>query len=83
MNDLIYRQDLLEKMKTRKGFYGRRSDPVCLVEDAPAIEAIPIIHGYWEIVGGNTVKCSICGEISCCKGKYCSDCGARMDKEDI
>ena len=69
-------------MKTRKGFYGRRSDPVCLVEDAPAIEAIPIIHGYWEIVWDNTFKCSICGEISCCKGNYCSDCGARMDKED-
>ncbi|MBQ2175625.1 MAG: hypothetical protein II453_11410 [Alphaproteobacteria bacterium] len=39
-------------------------------------------HGYWTKVGDNSYKCSVCGEISCCTGDYCSDCGARMDEEE-
>lgn len=52
------------------------------IEDAPTIEAEPIKHGYWTKVGDNSYKCSVCGEISCCAGDYCSDCGARMDEEE-
>lgn len=33
---------LLEQMKRRKDFIGRPSDPVCLVEDAPTVEAEPV-----------------------------------------
>ena len=39
MSDLIDREALLETMKHRKEYYGRKSDPICLVEDAPSIPA--------------------------------------------
>ena len=39
MSDLIDRDVLLETMKHRKEYYGRKSDPICLVEDAPSIPA--------------------------------------------
>ena len=35
---------LLTAMKRRKEFIGRASDPVCLVEDAPTIEAVPVVR---------------------------------------
>ena len=37
--------------------------------------------GEWIDVNGDGSlwKCSNCGETSCCRGKYCSDCGARME----
>lgn len=38
--------------------------------------------GEWEQVGDNTYKCTNCGEISCCKGKYCPDCGAKMKVQE-
>ena len=45
------------------------------------IERLP---GEWiDINGdGSLWKCSNCGETSCCRGKYCSDCGARMEVDD-
>ena len=39
MSDLIDREALLEAMKHRKEYFGRKSDPICLVEDAPSIPA--------------------------------------------
>ena len=44
-------------------------------------ELAPSIKGKWEMVGDNAWKCSVCGEISCCRGNYCPDCGARMEGE--
>lgn len=35
---------LLAQMKDRRFFVGRRSDPVCLVEDAPAADVIPVVR---------------------------------------
>lgn len=34
---LVDADKLADDMKTRKAFFGRRSDPQCLVEDAPII----------------------------------------------
>lgn len=57
---------LLEKMKRRRDFVGRASDPVCLVEDAPTVggwvsvkerppedenECIVVIEGKWIWIG--------------------------------
>lgn len=44
------------------------------------LEAQMSKEGEWIPVDDGTVyvKCSVCGEISCCRGKYCTDCGARM-----
>ena len=37
--------------------------------------------GKWTDVNGDTSlwKCSNCGETSCCRGKYCLECGAKME----
>ena len=37
-------------------------------------------QGEWTDVNGDGSlwKCSNCGEMSCCKGNYCPDCGAKM-----
>lgn len=41
---LIDADALLEQMKHRNEFVGRPSDPVCLVEDAPTIDAVPVVR---------------------------------------
>ena len=89
---LIDADALMEQMKRRKDFVGRPSDPVCLVEDAPTIEAEPIRHGHW--IDKPTGKysnwqsyCSACGKHSQIGGiesnrhkPRCPWCGAFMDE---
>lgn len=36
--------------------------------------------GKWIKVGDNSYRCSVCGEVSCCNGNFCPDCGAKMDE---
>lgn len=45
----------------------------------PTIDAEPVRHGQWIRSGVITGKCSECGKISADRGKYCSNCGAKMD----
>ena len=74
-----------------KGYMDAIHDAMEHVKFMPTLEAEDIKHGEWLSVDTNLVEgyyCSICGnEIyrSDCvqqdiKTKYCSDCGARMDK---
>ena len=58
-----------------KDVYGLNIN-VCELE-----EVEPIKHGQWIKRGDNSWECSECHEISCCKGNYCVDCGARMVEE--
>lgn len=60
--------------------------PYLFVKDAPTIDAVPVVHGKWEIcwedwrhqLDGN--KCSVCGfEYYGNLFKYCPNCGAKMD----
>lgn len=51
------------------------------------IDTEPVKHGRWiAIANGNMKnwkqKCSCCGYITRGKGKYCKECGARMDGGD-
>ena len=39
------------------------------------------VHGEWEKIEDDYLKCSICGDISCCEGNFCPNCGADMRKE--
>ena len=75
---LIDGDPLLTKMKRRREYVGRPSDPVCLVEDAPTVDAAPVVHAYWwyEDLDGLWC-CSHCngGEVVN-QRKYCPDCGA-------
>ena len=36
--------ELLEQMKHRKDYVGRLSDPICLVQDAPTIDTMPMVR---------------------------------------
>ena len=83
---LIDGDALMEQMKCRK-YVGRPSDPVCLVEDAPTIDAVPAVHGNWKIVYGNererlhVFECTVC-KMHTGNGEgfnYCPFCGAKMD----
>lgn len=62
-----------------RGFLLARDD----VREAPTIDAKPTRHGKWIKVGDNTYRCSRCNEVSCCNGNFCTDCGAKMDEEEL
>ena len=60
-----------------------------LIEQAPAIEAVPVRHGRWEYIPGDgkfraILICSSCrrnvGEYN--RFNYCPHCGAKMDLEE-
>lgn len=38
-------------------------------------------RGEW-IEADGLYKCSVCGELECCRGKYCPDCGAKMEVQE-
>lgn len=42
-------------------------------------------HGRWEpykrAPEWDQKQCSVCGDISCCQGNFCPNCGAKMDGE--
>ena len=47
---------------------------------------VEVKHGEWirpTIIHGMTIAgllhCSVCGEVPCDEGKYCPNCGAKMD----
>ena len=57
--------------------------------DTPTADVAPIVHGEWVKKDLNNPlyeskqapHCSICGEMSFIRYKYCPDCGAKMDGE--
>ena len=63
-------------------------DAIDMIEDAPAADAAPVVHGEWEIVvGSNGKEYMVC---TCCRVSqdltgvftYCPNCGCRMDGGD-
>lgn len=68
-------------------------DFVALLEDAPTVDAEPIVHGHWvrdfSITEDTFYKCSVCGRQECLMEKYdpkvempYCHCGAKMDEEE-
>lgn len=57
-----------------------------MVEDAPAADVAPVVHGRWRLVGefgfNDCYICSECGKIAMNDSNYCPNCGAKMDNED-
>ena len=58
------------------------------LENIPTIDAEPVRHGKWVFNPSDAFeamfakpKCSECGFESADGGNYCSNCGARMDKD--
>lgn len=59
------------------------------IEDAPTVDAEPVIHAHWiENISEGIIKCSNCAEEwsiinNCCETFfYCPHCGAKMDFPD-
>ncbi len=86
---LVDADALLKAMKERKWYIGRASDPVCLVEDAPTIDAVPAAHASW-LPGGRWGDgyCSACGHSGIPADiwyfteeefGFCPNCGAKID----
>ena len=80
MSDLISRSALLAKMKQTSRYFAVKFD----IEEAPAVDAVPVVHGRWlRILRGN-YECSVCGCIPYYASNvrtlnYCPNCGAKMD----
>ena len=71
------------------GMQQRLETCIELVEDAPTVDAVPVVHGRWkEDTGGYGFWiCSHCGFVSEASGadmlyKFCPVCGAKMDGKD-
>lgn len=57
-----------------------------LIEKAPTVDAVPVVHGRWGTVqlnretGNYEKQCTRCRNFSKEYGKpYCPNCGAKMD----
>ena len=60
-----------------------------LLDEIPAADVAPVVHGIWAHLGGDEWCCSACGFVITTEGswdkpakKYCEDCGAKMDGGD-
>lgn len=68
---------LQEEYKARHG--GKR---LLLIDVAPTVDAVPVVRGRWIVHYGNwadVYECDQCHHESKEGGKYCFNCGARME----
>ena len=92
MSDLISRVALLDAIP--KDDELSSLDVRRVICDAPAVDAEPVRHGYWEtkeyttedsfddwIVIHHEEVCSECGKGQGERSKFCPNCGAKMDGE--
>ena len=62
--------------------------PGFAIANAPTIEAEPVRHGRWVLVGadkrgrGGVFNCTICNRCRPHKSDYCPNCGAKMDAKE-
>ena len=55
------------------------------IEDTPTADVVEVKHGEWirptmlADMMHDIPHCSLCGEVPCDEGKYCPNCGAKMD----
>lgn len=66
-------------------------DAIDMIEDAPTVDAVPVVHGRWEMrptgMATNTgpeykAYCTVCNEPNKqYQPPFCPHCGAKMDGE--
>ena len=53
------------------------------INHAPTVDAVPVVHGRWELVDEAEPRRYGCSECSCLSWygtyRYCPNCGAKMD----
>ena len=56
------------------------------IDNAPAVDAVEVVHGRWEYMHDSIFNCTNCGSIHIVetsmgnpKWRYCPNCGAKMD----
>lgn len=96
MSDLIERKEAIEAIKKygKDALSARRRtlDPVDdtielynMIEQLPAVDAAPVVHGTWMnngIHGSVLCRCSECHyDAAAYSFRYCPMCGAKMDGE--
>lgn len=54
-------------------------DAIDMIEDAPAADVAPVVHGHSVDVGGVYARCSQCDGVLPLCANYCPNCGAIMD----
>jgi hypothetical protein len=78
MDELIFKQVLLAEYD--KHHIGLPGGARKLIEEAPAVDAVPVVHGWWIEVSDGRCMCSRCNTvIRHGIGYYCLNCGTKMD----
>ena len=90
MNDLISRKALIAEYD--RVHIGPPGGARKLMEDAPSVEAVEVVHGRWALVEYRSspfgvdqeYQCTICGVPADYEylTRYCPNCGAKMDLEE-
>lgn len=80
------RKDHCDKERANEHFIFGIESVLEYVENLPAADVVPVVHGRWAHLGGDEWCCSACGFVITTEGswdkptkKHCEDCGARMD----
>lgn len=89
---LIDRDRLLSERMKSKYYHLPNGDiavPLIDIEHAPAVDAVPVVHGWWkeDPSGYGFWTCTACGFVSEASAanmlyKFCPVCGAKMDGKD-
>lgn len=80
------RKDHCDKEHANEHFIFGIESVLEYVENLPAADVVPVVHGRWGHLGGDEWWCPVCGFIITTEGswdkptkKYCENCGAKMD----
>ena len=83
------RKDRCDKEHANEHFIFGIESVLEYVENLPAADVAPVVHGYWiekKSAVGRYFECSNCGahenKHTAIKGYYCWRCGAKMDGGD-
>lgn len=71
--------------KDMKCDYCGTADYIYMIEDMPAADVAPVVHGRWiRYPDCGVTKCSNCGWSieECWDSDYCPHCGAKMDEKE-
>lgn len=85
MDELISRKALIAEYD--RAHVGPPGGARALIQNAPAVGAVPVVHGRWEVyMWSKELMCSECkatiwNEDALLGLNYCPNCGAKMDEE--